>query len=281
MKLKYSLFALIAIHANLLASDVVTFEQMSITATKVETATKEVTQSIAVVDEKTIEDKNILNIQQAIENIPGVIAESSSNSPSPKLIIRGAGLKARYGVREIMVIKDGVPMTDPDSFTRFDYIDMQDVSSIEVQKGPGSINASNATGGVIQLITKSVFDDASNRIKVGVGNDGQQNLNLKVSDKISENDFTSVVFSSRKIDNSWRDNNDFDSTQISLKHGHIFKDDSTIESEIAYTKSNMNLPASMTKEEFEIFKQTGEQHNTSDIWQNSARNSEILSFNTK
>ena len=77
------------------------------------------------------------------------------------------------------------------------------------------------------------------------------------------------------------DNNDFDSTQISLKHGHIFKDDSTIESEIAYTKSNMNLPASMTKEEFEIFKQTGEQHNTSDIWQNSARNSEILSFNTK
>ena len=281
MKLKYSLFALIAIHANLLASDVVNFEQMSITATKVETATKEVTQSIAVVDEKTIEDKNILNIQQAIENIPGVIAESSSNSPSPKLIIRGAGLKARYGVREIMVIKDGVPMTDPDSFTRFDYIDMQDVSSIEVQKGPGSINASNATGGVIQLITKSVFDDASNRIKVGVGNDGQQNLNLKVSDKISENDFTSVVFSSRKIDNSWRDNNDFDSTQISLKHGHIFKNDSTIESEIAYTKSNMNLPASMTKEEFEIFKQTGEQHNTSDIWQNSARNSEILSFNTK
>ena len=100
MKLKYSLFALIAIHANLLASDVVNFEQMSITATKVETATKEVTQSIAVVDEKTIEDKNILNIQQAIENIPGVIAESSSNSPSPKIVIRGAGLKARFGVRE-------------------------------------------------------------------------------------------------------------------------------------------------------------------------------------
>ncbi|MBU0925427.1 TonB-dependent receptor [bacterium] len=281
MKLKYSLFALIAINANLLANEVLNFDQMSITATKVETATKEVTQSIAVVDEKTIEDKNILNIQQAIENIPGVIAESSSNSPSPKLIIRGAGLKARYGVREIMVMKDGVPMTDPDSFTRFDYIDMQDVSSIEVQKGPGSINAANATGGVIQLVTKSVFDDSSNRIKLGIGDDGQQNLNLKVGDKITENDFASMTFSSRKIDNSWRDNNDFDSSQLSLKYGHIFKDDSTIESEIAYTKSNMNLPASMTKTEFEEFKQTGKQHYTSDIWQNSARDSEILSLNTK
>ncbi len=281
MKLKYSLFALIAINANLLSSEVVNFDQMSITATKVETATKEVTQSIAVVDEKTIEDKNILNIQQAIENIPGVIAESSSNSPSPKIVIRGAGLKARYGVREIMVMKDGVPMTDPDSFTRFDYIDMQDVSSIEVQKGPGSINAANATGGVIQLVTKSVFDDSSNRIKLGIGDDGQQNLNLKVGDKITENDFASMTFSSRKIDNSWRDNNDFDSSQLSLKYGHIFKDDSTIESEIAYTKSNMNLPASMTKTEFEEFKQTAEQHDTSDIWQNSARDSEILSLNTK
>lgn len=38
------------------------------------------------------------------------------------------------------------------------------------------------------------------------------------------------------------------------------KNDSTIESEIAYTKSNMNLPASMTKTEFEEFKQTGEQN---------------------
>lgn len=281
MKLKYSIFALLAINTYSLSSEMAILEQMSVTATKVEKATKDVTQSIAVVDEKTIEDKNILNIQQAIENIPGVIAESSSNSPSPRLIIRGAGLKARYGVREIMVIKDGVPMTDPDSFTRFDYIDMQDVSSIEVQKGPGSINAVNAIGGVIQLVTKSVFDDSSNRIKVGTGNDGQKNLNLKVRDKIGENDFASVTFSSRKIDNSWRDNNDFDSSQLSLKHGHIFKDDSTLESELAYTKSNMNLPSSMTKDEFEVFKQTGEQHNTSDIWQNSARNSEILSFNTK
>lgn len=134
MKIKYSLFTILALSSYALAQEV-SLEQISVTATKIETATKEVTQSIAVVDKKTIEDKNILNIQQAIENIPGVIAESSSNSPSPKLIIRGAALKARYGVREIMVIKDGVPMTDPDSFTRFDYIDMQDVSSIEVQKG--------------------------------------------------------------------------------------------------------------------------------------------------
>ena len=246
MNLKYSVFALFAINSVLFSSDTVLMDKMSVTATKIATPTKEVTESIYVVDEKTIEDKNMLNVQDALQNVSGVIAASSTNSPSPKLVIRGAGLKASYGVREIMVMKDGVPMTDPDSFTRFDFIDMQDVSSIEVQKGPGSINAVNSTGGVIQLITKSVFKDDKNSFKVGIGDDGQKNLNTKLRGKVSENDFLSFTFSKREIDNSWRDNNEFDTTQFSLKYGHIFDDTSTIENEIAYTESNLNLPTSMT-----------------------------------
>jgi iron complex outermembrane receptor protein len=278
--IRYSLVAM-ALLPILSFADTVVMDAISVTATKTQVGTKEVSQSIAVVDAQTIEDKNILNISEALEGIPGVQVESTSNSQSPRLIIRGAGLKARYGVREIMVIKDGVPMTDPDSFTRFDYIDMQDVQSIEVQKGPGSINAVNATGGVIQLITKSVFDEDKNRIKLGLGNDGQHNINLKVRKVIDENDFASFNFSNRNIDNDWRDNNNFDTTQGSLKYGHIFKDDSTLETELSYTESNVELPASMNAAEFEIFKNTGEQHDTSYQWQDSSRDSKILSLNAK
>lgn len=275
------LFYSLALFPLLANAESIQLDNISVTATKVETGTKEVSQSIAVVNSQTIEDKNVLDVSSALENIPGVNVESSSNSPSPRLIIRGAGLKANYGVREIMVIKDGVPMTDPDSFTRFDYIDMQDVQSIEVQKGPGSINAVNTTGGVIQLITKSVFEEDSNSIKLGVGNDGQRNLNLKLREKLDDNDFVSMNYSQRKIDNGWRDNNAFDSKQISFKYGHIFDDDATLESEFAYTESNLELPASMTRAEFEAFKRTGEQHNTSSAWQYTARDSKILSLNTK
>lgn len=278
---KKRLYASLTLLPLLAHAETLQLDTVSVTATKVETETKEVSQSIAVVNAQTIEDKNVLDVSSALENIPGVNVESSSNSPSPRLIIRGAGLKANYGVREIMVIKDGVPMTDPDSFTRFDYIDMQDVQSIEVQKGPGSISAVNATGGVIQLITKSVFEEDDNSIKLGVGNDGQRNLNLKLREKLDDNDFVSMNYSQRKIDNGWRDNNAFDSKQISFKYGHIFDDDATLESEFAYTESNLELPASMTRAEFEEFKKTGEQHNTSSPWQYTARDSKILSLNTK
>ena len=279
MKIKLSTIALMALSS--LSAQEITLDSISVTATKISTKTKDISQSIAVIDEKTIEDKNVLNIQDAINDIPGVAAESSSNTPNPRLIIRGAGLKARYGVREIMVMKDGVPMTDPDSFTRFDFIDMQDISSVEVQKGPGSINAVNATGGVIQLVTKSVFKDDKNKIKISAGNDNQRNINLKVRGAVSNDDFVAVTFSKRKVDNSWRDNNKFDSTQATLKYGHIFKDDATLETEISYTESNAQLPTSMTSSEFETFQDTGKQNDTSNQWQNSARDSKIFSVNAK
>ncbi|WP_419764888.1 MAG: TonB-dependent receptor [Arcobacter sp.] len=281
MKLNYSLPTLLVLLSANCYSQTISLDKLSITATKVQRATKDVTQSIDVVDEKDIEDKNIIFASEAINSIPGVIAENTSNSSSPRLIIRGAGLKARYGVREIMVIKDGVPMTDPDSFTRFDYIDMQDVKAVEVQKGPGSIAAANATGGVVQLITKSVFEDNQNRIKLGLGTEHSSQSNIKYAKAIDESNFMSVNFSTTKNENNWRKNNKVDSLQFGLKYGHIFDDESILESELAYTESNVDLPASMTESEFNIFQSTGKQGNTSSAWQHSSRDSKILFFNSK
>lgn len=34
-----------------------------------------------------------------------------------------------------MVLRDGIPMTEPDSFTRLDLIDGQDIERLEVTKG--------------------------------------------------------------------------------------------------------------------------------------------------
>ncbi|WP_072680642.1 TonB-dependent receptor [Arcobacter sp. LA11] len=281
MKLRFSIFASLVLCSTLAANDVIEIDKMSVTATKVQRATKEVTESIAVVDKREIEDKNIINISEAINTVPGVNVESSTNSSSPRLIIRGAGLKARYGVREIMIIKDGVPMTDPDSFTRFDFIDMQDVESIEVQKGPGSIQAVNSTGGVIQLITKSVFDDSENRIKFGVGTYGSRQSNFRFTQALDDANYLSLNASTTRNDNSWRKNNDISSIQTSLKYGHIFEDESTFGSELSYTKSDMQLPASMTDTEFKEFRESGKQGDTSSSWQNNARNSKILFLNAK
>ena len=273
------------ISALLLASSMqakdIKLDVISVTATKVEKGTKDVSQSISVVSKEEIESKDIINIKDALDNVPGVLAVSNDGGYSVKLVIRGAGVKAPYGVREIMVIRDGVPMTDPDSFTRFDFIDMQDMDRVEVTKGPGSILATNAVGGVVQLISKSVFDDSDNRIKLGIGNYDSRNYHFRYGGAIDENNYVSITASHRETSSDWRDWNEFESSQASLKYGHIFSDDSTFETELSYSEADIQLATSMTEDEFNIFRNTGEQHNTSNQWQNSGRYSKILFFNAK
>lgn len=223
----------------------------------------------------------MFNIKDAIQGTPGVLIDSKNGGYDARLIIRGAGQKANYGVREIMVLRDGVPMTDPDSFSRFDYIDPQDIERIEITKGPGSLYASGSAGGTIQIISKSVFDTDENRIKAGIGQHGSKQLHTRISGDINEDNAFSITASHREMDNDWRRWNRFDTQQISLKHGLMTGDGATLETELSYSQADMQLPGSMSDAQWETFQRTGKQSGTIDAWKHSGRYSTIWFFNTR
>ncbi|WP_294957226.1 TonB-dependent receptor [Sulfurovum sp.] len=268
--------------ATFLVGENLDLDTLTVTATKFERMSKEVPQSIAVIDSKEIEERNVLNVKDVLETVPGVISMGKNNGYDSRLIIRGAGLKARYGIREIMVMRDGVPMTDPDSFTRMDFVDIDDMESVEVFKGPGSIYAANATGGVVYIKSKSVFDTETNRVKIGYGSFDTLNANVKGSYKIDDSNYIGVSLSRRQSSNDWREWNDFDTTQLSLKYGHIFEDESTLETEFAYSEANLQLPQSLGKTGYEYYLDTGKTKNGDDegAWQKSGRYSKSFFFNT-
>jgi len=256
-------------------------DTISVTASRIERATKDVTAAISVIDESRIGAEKMHNIKDAIKGTPGVLIDSKNGGYDSRLIIRGAGQKANYGVREIMVIRDGVPMTDPDSFSRFDFIDTQDIERIEITKGPGSLYGSGSSGGTIHIISKSVFDPGSNRIKAGVGQEGQNNLHFRYGTEINDSNVLLLTGSHRAADNDWREWNRFDSQQLSFKHGLMLDNGATLETELSYSQADLQLPGSMTESEFETFRATGEQRNTSSQWQHSGRYSTIWFFNTR
>jgi iron complex outermembrane receptor protein len=273
-------FSMVLLCTSAFSQEVI-LDSLSVTATKFERGTKEVPQSVTVIDSKEIEEKNVLNVKDAIETVPGVITVTKNNGYDSRLIIRGAGLKARYGIREIMVMRDGVPMTDPDSFTRMDFIDVDDMESVEVYKGPGSIYAANTSGGVVFIKSKSVFDTDNNRFKIGYGSFDTLNANIKGSFAIDESNYVGVSVSRRQSHNNWREWNEFDTTQASLKYGHLFEDDSTLQMEFAYTDANLQLPQSLDAEGFEQFEDEGKTTNDSGTWQKSGRYSDSYFFNVQ
>ncbi|MCW8914796.1 MAG: TonB-dependent receptor [Magnetovibrio sp.] len=256
-------------------------DEVSVTATRAERSTKEVPASITVIGSERIDNEKMFNIKDALQGTPGVQINSKNGGFDSRLVIRGAGQKAAYGVREIMVLRDGVPMTDPDSFTRFDFIDTQDIERIEVTKGPGSIYGGGSAGGVIQILSKSVFDTEENRVRLGGGTSGTTNLHTRVGSMVGDNDAFAVTLSRRAIENNWRRWNRFESTQGSIKHGHIFENGGTLETEFSVSEVNMQLPGSMDDAQFETFKSTGKQTGNDSAWDYSGRDSNSYFFNSK
>jgi iron complex outermembrane receptor protein len=278
-----SILTLSIVSTNAMAET--TLDAISVTATKESRVALDVPQSVEVVDEKTIEEKSPLNINEVIKTLPGVIAINKSGGYDSRLIIRGAGLKARYGVREIMVLRDGVPMTDPDSFTRFDFIDVDDMQSVEVYKGPGSIAAANASGGVLAINSRSAFDASGDSVKLGVGTDNLRHGGLRKTFELGEDDSIAVQASHRASDNSWREHNRFSTTQVSVKEGHFFKDDSTLETELSYQDTQFELPNKLNQTGFDDYLKTGKTQNdkahTGSAFSQSARNSTTLFLNSR
>jgi len=256
-------------------------DEVSVTATREARSTREVPQAIAVVGKDKIEKKRMFNLKEALEGIPGVQAESKNGGSDVRLFIRGAGVKATYGIREIMVLRDGVPVTDPDSLTRLDFIDMQDIERVEVSKGPGNIYSTGSFGGAIQIISKSVFDKSGNVARIGAGEQGAENLHLRYAGMANETNALAITTSYRHQDNPWRVRNVSDSKQIGFKHGLLMDGGASLESELTYANSKMQLPGGMDLAGFTNYLATGTQTTQSGIWKNSKRDSRVWSFNTK
>ena len=258
-------------------------DTISVTATREERLTKDVPNNIVVVGEERIEESRMYNISDALKGIPSVLLNSKNGGYDARMIIRGAGLKANYGIREIMLLRDGVPITDPDSFTRLDFIDTQDVERIEITKGPGNIYALGSAGGTVQIVSNSVFDNTGNRVKLGLGNYGTKNLHLRAAGSLDKNEqhWTSATYSGRAVDNDWRHWNEFSSNQLSLKYGTFFSSDTVLETELSYTRSDLQLPGGMSETQYNEFVNTGKQTDNNSAFKHSGRYSDVWFFNSR
>lgn len=252
-----------------------TMEDVVVTATRTERKTEEIPAGVSVVGEEVIKNTRMFGIKEALSGLSGVQAETKNGGYDARLIIRGAGLKARYGVREIMVLLDGVPITDPDGMSRLDFVDTQLVERIDVVKGPNStMYGANAAGGVVNIITRNPYEEIRS-VKAGYGSDNTQLYNLIYGASFGSTYVT--VAGTRKSTNGWRRWNKFDSNQASIKIGHQMDDKTSLDFNFGYTDADLQLPGTLTRAQFD----TDITQLTSEPWRNSGRYSTIYNTSLK
>ncbi|GAB3913351.1 TonB-dependent receptor [Mucilaginibacter boryungensis] len=123
----------------------------------------------------------------ALNTVPGVKMEERSPG-SYRLSIRGSLLRSPFGVRDVKIYFDEIPLTDAGGNTYLNAIDVNSIRSVEILKGPdGSLFGANS-GGVVILRPLSTLAD-SNYAKVGfnAGSYGLLHQNAAIQNSLGKN----------------------------------------------------------------------------------------------
>lgn len=109
-------------------------------------------------------------LEETLRALPGVQVQNRFNLASgERLLVRGFGSRAQFGIRGIRVLVDGIPATLPDGQTALDHLDPSFVDRVELLRGPGSSLYGNAAGGVLHFESAAApaGSDATGRTATG------------------------------------------------------------------------------------------------------------------
>lgn len=117
--------------------------------------------AVGVLTSKDLERGNTYNLQPVLQTIAGVRMDQT-NLANSRISIRGGGIRAPFGIRNIKIYLNEIPITEADGFTRIEAVDVATIGRVEVVKGPASSIYGAGTGGVINFYTqKSKYGENS------------------------------------------------------------------------------------------------------------------------
>nr|WP_240946109.1 TonB-dependent receptor [Pseudomaricurvus alkylphenolicus] len=176
--------ALLAIGAtSLLASPGVTLaeslalEEVVVTARKREENLQEVPDSITVLNNESLENAGVGNLEDVGAIVPNMSVRRANNAASMLIAMRGIN-PSRNTEPSVAVVVDGVQQSN---FLQFSQA-LSDVAQIEVLKGPqGSLYGRNALGGAINIVTQQPGDEFEAKLAMGLGNGEKSEISAILS----------------------------------------------------------------------------------------------------
>jgi vitamin B12 transporter len=128
-------------------------EEIVVTATRIETPSREVGSSVTVITNQQIEERQNTTVLEVLRTVPALdVVQLGGPGGQTSVFIRGA--KSEH----TLVLIDGIEMNDPMEPGRsYDFANLttDNIERIEIIRGPQStLYGSDAIGGVINIITK-------------------------------------------------------------------------------------------------------------------------------
>ncbi|WP_316789079.1 TonB-dependent receptor domain-containing protein [Pedobacter frigoris] len=144
-----------------LEADAVRLNEVRVAGYSANKTSKETAGSVALLTARDISRGSAVSLQPALNSIPGVRMDQSTLSEA-RISIRGNGVRASYGIRNVKIYVNEIPVTEADGTTRIEALDVNSIGRAEVIKGPASSIYGAGTGGVINFqMQRSPYQEQS------------------------------------------------------------------------------------------------------------------------
>jgi iron complex outermembrane receptor protein len=254
LRLAYSLI-LFAVTAQAQADTAKALPTVSVTASRSGTSLFTVPLAVTRVTASDWNGQSGYGLDGALQNVPGVLAQSRNGNSDIRLTIRGfgsrgAGDRSNSGTsRGVRVLTNGVPETEPDGRTAFDNVDLGIAQSIEVVRSNASALWGNAAGGVINISTVPTFTQPYHEIQSSMGGWGLKRLGFSFGEVFGDGRvYGSVVSSAYE---GYRANSGSSRTAIDAGVVAPFGGSTTLRAMLAGAINKFDVPGPLTQVQYD------------------------------
>ena len=201
-----------------------------------------------IIGEKIFQNFSPIDAVSALNQIPGVYILSGALNTN-RITIRGVGARTLFGTDKLRLYYNEIPVTNGSGFSTIEAFDLENLSQVEVVKGPKSTAFGANLGGAILLNSKDALGEVTtfqNNTTIGSYNLFKNNLSVLHSD-----DRFSLGLSYGHLEtDGYRDNNTFERDGILLNTSYEINSNNSIGFLLNYIDYTAQIPSSLGETAF-------------------------------
>lgn len=203
--------------------------------------------AISKVSNRDLNRYDNTSILQAINTKPGIRMDERSPG-SYRLNIRGSSLRSPFGVNNVKVYYDGIPLTGPGGSTDLNMLGFYNIHTVEVIKGPAGSMYGAGTGGA--LLIESNPESFSSGFKAGYNMGSFNTHNITADVRLGTAEANSIINYQRMSSDGYRDHTKMNRDVISW-NTYLKKNENTIlRSHFIFSNLYYQTPGALTKAEY-------------------------------
>lgn len=206
--------------------------------------------SVGMVSRSMLSQQSGTTLLPAINAVPGVRMEERSPG-SYRLSIRGSLLRSPFGVRNVKVYLDEIPLTDAGGNTYLNLLDAGSIDRMEVLKGPdGSLFGAN-TGGVVLLhpMGSSTYVPDGGSLRINGGSYGLFHQQASVSLRPTSN-YSLHLNQGHQQAAGYRENSAMRRDFVQLSQRWAYQPQRELRLIALYSNMHYQTPGGLTQEQF-------------------------------